>query len=77
MPGRLRTASRPSSTWIAEASYDVPASGAVPRRAGGTASAAGVAAGSPVGEIGRTLDGLFLGHTHLFAPGCPARCRER
>ena len=36
-----------------------------------------VACGVPAGEIGRTLDGLFLGHTHLFAPGCPARCRER
>ena len=34
MPGRLRTASRPSSTWIAEASYDVPAAGAVPLSTG-------------------------------------------
>ena len=27
MPGRLRTASRPSSTWIAEASYSTPLGG--------------------------------------------------
>ena len=32
MPGRLRTASRPSSTWIAEASYSVPSSTAVLER---------------------------------------------
>src|SRR4051794_29355251 len=39
MPGRLRTASSPSSTWIAEASY-LPSSTAWPSPIGASAAAA-------------------------------------
>src|SRR3954453_4157420 len=52
MPGRLRTASSPSRTWIAEASYSTPLGGT----GGRLCSGLGWDTGTPSWPVGRLVD---------------------
>src|SRR3954453_17722904 len=64
MPGRLRTASSPSRTWIAEASY-LPSSTACPSLRGARPTAASATA-SAEGAPSALLSGLVSGSVSVL-----------